>query len=106
MKNKQINFTLFKEPWTITYRDVVSQESANGGEFTDGICNAEEFKIELATKTSNGNNKPARYLEMVKLHELVHCILSTGCYIEENRNEPLVEWIAKCLLDLKEQKII
>lgn len=33
------------------------------------------------------------------LHELVHLALGTLYYEEENRNEPLVEWLSSCFYD-------
>lgn len=103
---KQINFTLFKEPWTINFYDNVDQEGAEDGSYVDGWCWSEEHKIDIATKTKKGKPKSARDVELVKLHELVHCILGSGSYFQSNSDEPMVEWIAKCLLDLKEQKIL
>jgi hypothetical protein len=34
------------------------------------------------------------------MHEIVHAILDEGQYGEISSNEPLVEWLAKCLIQL------
>lgn len=40
------------------------------------------------------------------LHELVHLALGTLYYEEENRNEPLVEWLSSCFYDFIQHKLI
>lgn len=40
------------------------------------------------------------------LHEIVHAILNEGQYSGSSDDEPLVEWLAKCLKHLKDQKVI
>ena len=39
-------------------------------------------------------------------HEIIHAILLTGQYINSSNDEPLVEWLARCILSLKNQKIL
>ena len=45
-------------------------------------------------------------IELTLYHEIVHSILGTGNYREYSNDEPLVEWIANCLISLKKQKIL
>lgn len=40
------------------------------------------------------------------LHELIHAILSTGQYNNCNNDEPLVEWLARCIYSLKNQNVL
>lgn len=40
------------------------------------------------------------------LHELVHLALGTLYYDEENKNEPLVEWLSSCFYDFIQHKLI
>ena len=39
------------------------------------------------------------------LHELTHSILDTGGYNNSSSDEPLVEWIARCLNSLLKQNV-
>ena len=34
------------------------------------------------------------------LHELIHAILDEGQYHNSSENEPMVEWLARCLKSL------
>lgn len=45
-------------------------------------------------------------MKLTFLHELMHVILSTGQYNNCNNDEPLVEWLARCIYSLKNQNII
>lgn len=61
-----------------------------------------EQNIYVAKKPSNvviNENE----LQISLYHEIVHFILSTGNYNREYEDEPLVEWIARCLVALKKQ---
>ena len=52
------------------------------------------------TKINNDSLQETYY------HEILHSILNEGQYNEESDNEPLVEWMAKCLLQLKKQNAL
>lgn len=71
-----------------------------------GRTNAIDKHIYIATK--NDNNKKLSNVEIktTLYHELIHAILSEGAYGKESDNEPLVEWIAKCLVQLNTNNII
>ena len=45
-------------------------------------------------------------LQETYYHEIIHSILNEGQYKEESDDEHLVEWIAKCLLQLKKQNAL
>lgn len=45
-------------------------------------------------------------MKLTFLHELMHVILSIGQYNNCNNDEPLVEWLARCIYSLKNQNIL
>ena len=61
-----------------------------------------ECSIEVSTKSENGLNLTPRTINITLLHELVHAIFASGMY-QETQDEPLVEWVAKCIYSLYEQ---
>ena len=45
-------------------------------------------------------------MRLTLLHELIHAILSTGQYNNSSNDEPLVEWLTRCIYSLKKQNIL
>ena len=39
------------------------------------------------------------------VHEVIHAILDTLCFFDVSNNEPVVEWLTKCLIQLEKQDI-
>jgi hypothetical protein len=39
------------------------------------------------------------------IHEVLHAVLDTLCFFEISNNEPAVEWLTKCLIQLEKQGI-
>ena len=99
LKNRKIE--LFGTIWSIKYVDSLSDGDAQ----LYGITNPVDKVIYIA---KNMNNTPIikNELELTLLHELTHAILMTGQYMEENDNEALVEWVARCVYQLIKKNII
>lgn len=70
-----------------------------------GGYNADTNEILLA-KTVNEHVVTDDEKKITLLHELFHCIFDKGRYNENNDDEPLVEWCARCMNSLIKQKII
>lgn len=100
---KEEKFNMVGSNWTIKYVDTI--ETDEGG-FQFGLTDYVNRVICVATKDSNGKSLPKEEVELTKLHELTHCILGTGMYGELSSTEPLVEWIARCIYSLRQQKMI
>lgn len=100
---KQKRIKIFNTTYTIKYIDKIEN---NENKFVFGRTNAIDKHIYIATK--NDNNKKLSNVEIktTLYHELIHAILSEGAYGKESDNEPLVEWIAKCLVQLNTNNII
>lgn len=103
-KRKNISFNLFGTKWTIKFVDMIPVDE--DGAFKFGCCNLVKKQIQVATKDPFGDPIMEREIQLTTLHEIVHAIFSDGSYLESNADEPLVEWVAKCLLSLKEQKVL
>lgn len=98
-------FKIFGEPWDIKWVDCIkTPENPEAWRF--GETDTGEHLIRISTQTIKGKPIKNRSQEVTKMHELMHAILDEGQFLEESVNEPMVEWIAKCLVSLKEQKIL
>ena len=69
----------------------------------DGLCQPQD----LHSHQGLGNKPfPKEEIEITKLHELMHCALATGMYKRDSDNESLVEWLARSVFSLRQQKVI
>jgi hypothetical protein len=64
-----------------------------------GITDSVKGIIKVAT-TANGRQLSQEEIRLTLYHELVHAIFFAGLYHGSNEDEPLVEWLAKCLNQL------
>ena len=102
MKNKK--FEIFGSEYTIEYVDKLEPTSENV--FTEGRCNSSAKLIQIATKNIKGEPVKPGELKICLLHELFHAILDEGQYAGASADEPMVEWMARCIKSLRDQKII
>ena len=93
---------LFGSKWTIQFLDKIPTDDPSSFQFglTDGV----QRIIKVATKDREGNDFPENEIRLTVLHEVVHAIFDTGQY--DNSDEPMVEWIARCMYAILEQKIL
>lgn len=59
--------------------------------------------IRISTKNIKGEKLSKDSITTTLFHELVHAILDRGQYFSSSEDEPLVEWLALCILTLKKQ---
>lgn len=97
-KLKSIN--IFGVKYDVIFCEVIKDQDCEEGHFIEGWCKSAERKIIVATKDKNGKNLDDNKIRIVFLHELTHAILAEGQYIRETDDEPLVEWLARCMNDL------
>lgn len=102
MKTK--SFEIFGTKYTIGWVEEIADKSSKGT--TVGLCDSTNSKIWVATKLPNGDNISKEEQEKNKIHELIHAILNEGQYLNCSEDEPLVEWLARCIYSLKKQKVI
>ena len=101
LKNK--SFNIFGTKYRIKFMDNVLDEEGN---WTYGNINTHSKEIQVSIKLSNGKDMQENEILITLYHEIIHAILSAGPYINSCNNEPLVEWLARCILSLKNQKIL
>ena len=101
LKNK--SFNIFGTKYRIKFVDNVLDEESNWIYCkTDAISK----EILISTKLSNGKDVQENENLITLYHEIIHAILLIGQYVNSSSDEPLVEWLARCILSLKNQKIL
>lgn len=101
LKNK--SFNIFGSKYRIKFVDNVLDEK---GDWIYGKVDASSKEIQISIKLSNGKDVQENEILITLYHEIIHAILLTGQYINSSSDEPLVEWLARCILSLKNQKIL
>lgn len=98
--NKQ--FDIFGTIFTIKLVDTLDEEDnlLHYG-ITEG--NTKEIRI---SKEVMKTKQPDSEIYITLVHEIIHAILDTGQWIEESQKEPLVEWLARCIISLLKQDIL
>ena len=104
MKLKDKEFDLFGTRYKIIYEDkIVPQEEGN---FIMGTANTAANEIHIARQDFYGNPVDSSEHKITLIHELIHAILNEGQYLSSSGDEPMVEWLARCIKSLMDQKII
>ena len=101
LKNK--SFNIFGSKYRIKFVDNVLNEE---GDWTYGKIDTYSKEIQVSIKLSNGKDMQENEILITLYHEIIHAILLTGQYMRSSEDEPLVEWLARCILSLKNQKIL
>ena len=101
LKNK--SFNIFGSKYRIKFVDNVLNEE---GDWTYGKIDTYSKEIQVSIKLSNGKDMQENEILITLYHEIIHAILLTGQYMNSSEDEPLVEWLARCILSLKNQKIL
>lgn len=98
--NKQ--FDIFGTTFTIKLVDTLDDEDnmLHYG-LTEG--NTKEIRI---SKEVMKAKQPDSEIYLTLVHEVVHCILDTGQWLEESQKEALVEWLTRCIISLLKQGIL
>lgn len=98
--NKQ--FDIFGTTFTIKLVDTLDEDDKllHYG-LTEG--NTKEIRINKEVMKAK---QPDSELYVTLVHEIIHAVLDTGQYLEESQKEPLVEWLARCIISLLKQDIL
>lgn len=102
MKKKE--FDLLGTKYTIQYVDKIEVEEE--GTFRFGTTNPAAHKITLAKLGYEGKPMDKNDAKIALIHELIHAILEEGQYSDPSSDEPMVEWLARSIKSLIDQKII
>lgn len=103
MELKNRSFNIFGSKYRIKFVDNVLDEESN---WIYGKIDTSSKEILISTKLSNGKDVQENEILITLYHEIIHAILLTGQYTNSGSDEPLVEWLARCILSLKNQKIL
>lgn len=90
--------------YNIKYVDKIPMPNEHTYRF--GQENSADHIIEIATKFYSDSPISKEELDKNLIHECIHAILDEGQFFDESSNEPLVEWLARCIYSLKKQKVI
>lgn len=101
LKNK--SFNIFGTKYRIKFMDNVLDKEGN---WIYGKVDTTSKEILISTKLSNGKDVQENEILITLYHEIMHAILLIGQYTDYSSDEPLVEWLARCILSLKNQKIL
>lgn len=104
MEFKNRAFKFFNEVYSIRYVDHI--DSGDDNTYSFGCTDLVNKVITIALKGSDGKRYSDAHIAQILRHELVHVMLAEGQYLEENLDESLVEWLAKCIGILKEKGLI
>lgn len=104
MNFKNRTFKIFNTTYKLKFVDNI--ESEDDSSFVLGTTDSSLKIIKIAIKDKLGKviNKNDLYITL--LHEIIHAIFIEGQYLQVNQDEPLVEWTAKCLKHLIDQKVL
>lgn len=102
VKNRIIR--IFDTKYKIKFVDSI-EDKKEEGLYTLGRTNSVNKTILIALKDPDGNNLNINEMETTLIHEIIHAILDEGQYSTSSSDEPLVEWLAKCIKSLIKQKI-
>ena len=70
-----------------------------------GLSVGSKRTLYISLKSENGKSLTDKEIQDTIIHEVIHAILDTMCFFEISNNEPAVEWLSKCLIQLEKQGI-
>lgn len=98
--NKQ--FDIFGTIFTIKLVDTLDEEDKL---LHYGLTEGNTKEISISKEVMKAK-QPNSEIYVTLVHEIIHAILDTGQYLEESQKEPLVEWLARCIISLLKQDIL
>ena len=98
--NKQ--FDVFGTIFTIKLVDTLDEEDSN---LYYGLTEGNIKEIRISKEVMKAK-QPDSEVYVTLVHETIHAVLDTGQWIEESQKEPLVEWLARCIISLLKQDIL
>lgn len=93
-KDRSIDF--YGSKWRVKFVDKIQVEDNSN---IDGLTDSTN-RIIAIDKTQADNE-----LQITMLHELIHSMLNTGQYLNSSKDEPMVEWLARCFYALIKQGV-
>ena len=94
LHNKKID--IFGTKYTIKIVDRLKNDDDSG---YYGLIHHDSRIIEIA-KYANDTKQSNEDMIRTLLHEINHAIFATGQYLQTSDDEPLIEWLARCMYSL------
>lgn len=104
MNNNSKTINIFGTTYTIEYVDKI--ETDNPGIWRFSETDTASHTIQVCTKLYNGLPINKEEMNENLIHEIIHAILDEGMYFSESSNEPLVEWLSRCIYSILKQNIL
>ena len=104
MNKKSRTIKIFNTKYKLLFVDKI--EAAKKDDYAFGVTNSAKGTIKIATKGADGKPIDNDTMEQILIHELLHAILNEGQYLAYSDDEPLVEWLSRCLKHLINQGVI
>lgn len=99
-KNRTIK--IFDTQWKIKFLDKVYTDE---NKWVFGLSVGAERTLYVSLKDANGKPLKDSEIQDTIIHEILHAVLDTLCFFDVSTNEPAVEWLTKCLVQLEKQGI-
>lgn len=93
LHNKKID--IFGTKYTIKIVDKLEDENNR----YDGLAHHDSCILEIARYVGNAKSSNEDMIRTL-LHEINHAIFTSGQYLNTNDDEPLIEWLARCMYSL------
>jgi hypothetical protein len=97
MITKDFKIKIAGNNWQVKFVDKIQTED---GTITFGQTIYGDNIVFVSTKRPNGKPYSSDEIQRTLLHELTHVFLSEGQYNQCSNDEPLVEWLARCMQEL------
>lgn len=104
MNKKNRTIKIFTNKYKLQFIDRLQADKEENFAFDE--TNSARSIIKIATKGPDDRPLSDDVIEQTLIHELIHAILNEGQYLSLSDDEPLVEWMAKCLKHLIDQQVI
>ena len=103
---EDIKFKIFGSNWTIKFKDKVFITTDDGQQYALGLADPGKRVLWISTECEDGTDIPLSEVRLTVLHEMIHAYFVTGQYLSCHQDEPLVEWLARCINAMIESKTI
>lgn len=91
-------FKVFNTKYNVVFTEEPTQLENDNFEF--GNCRPTETYVTVAKNGIDKKPLDKQDYEKNAMHEIAHAILGEGGYINTSDDEPLVEWLARCMYDI------
>jgi Zn-dependent peptidase ImmA (M78 family) len=100
------SFNLFGEKYKIHFVDKIVCDDEPDKYEVYGLSHRGGKNCIKVARTINNEEISEDVKELTLYHELLHAICDAGQYAPVSKDEPFIEWAAKCIFNLKKQGIL